>query len=360
MPDPSIRSLFSPRPGTTYLDAATYGLPPRPAADAMAAALEAWRTGTGRWVDDWDRPAEAARADFASLIGARAADIAFMPAVSVATGLVAQGLRPGDVAVVADDEFVSDLFPLLVAERRGVTVRQVPFDGLPDAIEAGTTLVVASLVQMQTGRVADLAAVTDRARAVGARVFLDTSHGTPFIPVAERIGSIDYLVCHAYKHLLGARGTAFLYVNPDVRDDIEPIFANWRATTDPFTTFFGGPLRLHPDAARFDISLAWLPWVATRESVRLVAGWARDGALAEPLALAADLARAIGVPPTGSTIVRVPVADTESARAALDAAGIRAAVRGGAIRLSVHLWNDRSDIDRVTEVIRPYVMAVSA
>ena len=221
MPDPAVRAMFDPLPGRTYLDAATYGLPPRPAVEAMERALRAWQTGSARWVDDWDRPVEAVRADFASIIGATAEDIALLPSASVAMGLVADALKAGDVVVVPEDEHVSDLFPLLVAERRGVEVRQVPFADVVGAIDDRTTLVASSLVQMQTGRIGDLDGICRRARAVGARVFIDATHALPFVPVAPHIADIDFLVCHAYKHMLGARGTAFLYVRSDRLDDAD-------------------------------------------------------------------------------------------------------------------------------------------
>jgi selenocysteine lyase/cysteine desulfurase len=347
--------LFDPTPGQVYLDAATYGLPPRPAVDAMERALRAWQSGSARWVDDWDRPAEAARSDFASLIGATAGDIAFLPSASVAMGLVAGSLLPGDVVVVPEDEHVSDLFPLLVAERRGVEVRMVPFAGVADAIAEETTLVACSLVQMQTGRVGDLARICERARAVDARVFIDATHALPFVPVADHIADIDFLVCHAYKHMLGARGTAFLYVRDDRLDDVTPAYANWRGAPDPWSRYFGGPLTLADDASRFNVSLAWLPWVATVESTRLIARWSKDGTLAEPLELAARLARALHQEPTGSSLVCIPIADPEGVRATLEAAGIRAAVRGDAIRLSLHVWNDAADVDRAAEALRPFV-----
>lgn len=352
MADPAIRALFAPAEGVTYLDAASYGLPPRPTVEAMSAALEAWRSGTARWIDDWDRPAEEARALFAELIGATAGDIALLPSVSVGTGLVAASLRPGDVVVIPGDEHVSDLYPMLVAERRGVTVRQVAFDGLVDAIEPSTTLVATSLVQMQTGRVVDLAALTSRAAAVGARVLLDTTHGTPFVEVAPHLDGIDYLVCHAYKHLLGARGSAFLYVHRDRLDDLEPTYANWRGADAPWTTFFGGPLSLAEDAGRFHVSLAWLPWVATVSSLRCIAAWRRDGVLDEVLALAGRFARALGVEPHGSSLVCVPEADAEGVRAALEAQRIRAAVRGDSVRFSVHVWNDDADVARAVAALK--------
>jgi selenocysteine lyase/cysteine desulfurase len=319
----------------------------------MERALRAWQAGSARWVDDWDRPVEAARADFASIIGARADEIALVPAASLAMGLVADTLQPGDVVVVPEDEHVSDLFPLLVAERRGVEVRQVPFAGLVDAIDDRTTLVAASLVQMQTGRVGDLSGICGRARTVGARVFIDATHALPFVSVAAHIADVDYLVCHAYKHMLGARGTGYLYVRADRIDDLLPSYASWHGAPDKWTRFFGGPLTLAEDASRFDLSLAWLPWAATLESTRLIATWCRDGTLEEPLALAARLATALGLEPTGSSLVCVPIADPEPVRAALETAGIRAAVRGDAIRFSVHVWNDAADVDRAVDAIRP-------
>jgi len=55
--------------------------------------------------------------------------------------------------------------------------------------------------------------------------------------------------------------------------------------------------------------------------------------------------------------VCVPIADPEPVRAALEAAGIRAAVRGDAIRFSLHVWNDAADVDRAVEAIRPLLAA---
>lgn len=353
--DPAIRAQFAPAPGQVYLDAATYGLPPASAAKAMADALDGWRTGTARWIEDWDRPSDAVRGHFAALIGAAAADIALIPAVSIGTGLVARSLTRDDVVVVPEDEHVSDLYPLLVAAERGVTIRQVPFTDVVGSIDAATTVVVSSLVQMQTGRVADLDGICERARAVGARVVIDSTHGTPFVPVAGHIADIDVLVCHAYKHMLGARGCAFLYVRGDMRDRLEPIWASWRGAADPWGSFFGGPLALSPGAARFDVSLAWLPWVATTESTRLLAGWTRAGDLATPLALAAELARAVGQEPAGASLVCVPVREPERVRAALADDQVRAAVRGQNIRFSVHLWNDAGDIERAARAITPFL-----
>jgi len=355
MPE-SFASAFAPASGRIYLDVATYGLPPRDTMRAVRTALSAWQRGTGRWIEDWDSTAEACRASFASLIGARGSEIATQPAVSVAVALIAAALRPGDEVVVPDNEFTSVLYPLLVAERRGVRVRQVPLGGLPDAIHAGTTLVATSLVQMQTGLAAPLADILDAAARHGSRTLVDATQAVPMMPALRRhIGDIDYLVCAGYKHLLCPRGAAFLYVRESAWDSLEPIDAGWRAGDLPYGRYFGGPLQLAPDAARYSVSQAWFSWVGARESLRLLNEWQAAGALADVRLLAARLAQGLGVPDPGTTLICVPIGDDVGLARALKASRIRVSVRGGSLRLSPHVHNHASDIERAIEVIAPFV-----
>jgi selenocysteine lyase/cysteine desulfurase len=352
----AIRSLFHPAAGIAYLDTATYGLPPQPTVDALERAVRLWQSGQGDWIDDWDLPSDAARTDFASLIGAPAGEVACIPAASVGTGLVAASLRAGDEVVVPVDEFTSTMFPLLVAKERGAVVHEVTFDELAGAITPSTRLVAFSLVQMQTGRVADVAAILDAAERHGAEVLVDATQGVPFLDLAPHLSRIDYLVCTAYKHLLSPRGVAFLYVNRDRWDSLEPLDANWRAADDPFGRYFGGPLTLADDARRFDVSRAWIPWIAATESLRLIAGWKREGLLVPVLDLARGLADRIGVPWHGASIVSAPIADGETARAALREVGVKASVRGTGIRFAVHVYTTESDLDRAAEAIAPFIV----
>ena len=352
----AIRSLFHPAQGIAYLDTATYGLPPQPTVDAMERAVRLWQSGQGDWIDDWDLPSDAARADLASLIGASATEIAYIPAASVGTGLVAAALRAGDEVVVPVDEFTSTLFPLLVAKARGARVREVTADAVADAIGPATRLVAFSLVQMQTGRVADVAAILDAAERHGASVLVDATQGVPFLDLEAYVSRIDYLVCSAYKHLLSPRGVAFLYVRRDRWDSLEPLDANWRAAGDPFGRYFGGPLTLADDARRFDVSRAWFPWIGATESLRLTAEWKRAGLLAPVLGLAEELAERIGVPWYGASLVSVPIEDGKAAGAALRAAGVKASVRGTGIRFAVHVYTTDADIDRAADAIAPFIV----
>jgi selenocysteine lyase/cysteine desulfurase len=350
-----VRSLFKPAPGLIYLDTATYGLPPLPTIEVMSRALAAWQAGTANWIEDWDQPADRCRDDFAQLIGTDAANIAFIPAASVGAGVVAVSLKKGQEVVVPNDEFTSTLYPVLVAAWRGAKVREVAFEDLADSIRTGTRLVAFSLVQMQTGKTADLAAICERAADVGAEVFVDATQAVPFVEIADLLPRIDYLVCAGYKHLLSPRGTAYFYVRPDRWDGLEAHNANWRAADQPFNRYFGGPLSLSATAARFDVSRAWMPWLGASESTRLLASWKQSGLFEGVRALADRLAEGTNLPRPGSSLVCVPIEGAEKARDSLREAGIKASVRGTSIRFSPHVYNTEADIDRAIEAIRPYL-----
>ncbi len=350
----AIRAQFRPGDGITYLDTATYGLPPQATVDALDRATALWQAGTADWIADWDLPSNSAPHDFASLIGAPADTIAAIPASSIGTGLVAGMLGPGDEVVVPADEFTSTLFTLLVARERGASIREVAFEDVASAITAETRLVAVSLVQMQTGRVADLEGIVAAAERHGAQVLLDATQGVPFVSLDGVIDRIDYLVCSGYKHLLSPRGSAYLYVRRDRWDGLEARNANWRAADLPYGRYFGGPLTLAPDARRFDVSRGWFAWVGAAASLHLLTEWKALGAFDAVRDLARGLADRLDVPWYGGSLVCAPLGDGEAARTALAAAGIRASVRGTAIRFAVHVYTTEADLDRAAEAVRPF------
>jgi selenocysteine lyase/cysteine desulfurase len=356
------RSLFEPAADSIYLDAATYGLPPRPTIHAMQQALQEWQSGKGDWVRGWDQVGERCRDHFASLIGSTRETVALVPSVSVGVGTIVASLTAKDEVLVPDDEFTSVLFPLLVQhEKRGINVRTAPFDSLAEHVTASTTLVAVSLVQSQSGKTAALTDILSAARAVGSKVLVDATHGVPFVSLDKDIGHVDYLVCAAYKHLLSPRGVAFLHVAREHWETITPLLANWRSSSDPYGVYYGGPLDLAPNAARFDVSLAWFAYHGASFSLDLLAQWQRAGVLEEPKRLARRLAAQLGLAEPKGTVVSARVSeDPDTVRAQLAAVGVKAAVRAGGVRLSPHVWNTAADVDRAAEALKQFVRAPAA
>ena len=334
-----------------YCNTASYGLPPKPAWDALQSALADWHSGRTSW-EQWGQSTEGARAVFARLVGVGAERVAVGSTVSELIGSAVTALPQGARVVVPDIEFTSTLFPLLVQQR--LDVRTVPPAQLVDAIADGVDAVAFSAVQMSTGEVADLDAIVAAAASIGAITICDATQAVGWLPIDA--ARFDALVCGAYKWLMSPRGSAFLAVSDRLLERAVPHSAGWYAGEDVHASYFGPPLRLASSARRLDLSPAWFSWVGTQPALKLIERIGIDAIHDHDLALANRFRAGVGLEPSNSAIV---CADIPGAAERLERAGIIAAVRGGLLRTSWHLYNDESDVDEVLGVIqeraaRPY------
>ena len=338
-----VQELWSPV--ATYLNTASYGLPPRPAWDALQNALEDWHGGKTSW-EHWGIPGEEARASFARLVGVPVESVAIGPNVSTLVGLVATSIPDGSRVLAPDVEFTSELFPFLVQEHRGVRTRLVPAAELAGEIGPDVDVVAFSAVQMATGEVADLDAIAAAAAEHGAMTVVDATQAVGWLPIdASRF---DVVAAHAYKWLMSPRGTAFMTIASKRLDAVVPQSAGWYAGEDPLTTFFGGPLRLAASARRLDTSPAWFMWVATAPALAVIEEIGVDAIHEHDLALANRFRAGFGLGPSNSAIV---FCDSEGAADRLARAGIQAAVRGGRLRTSWHVYNTAADVERTLDVL---------
>lgn len=345
---PSVESaaaLFTP--AGCYLDAAACGLAPIPVRDAVHDAVDRWSVGTHR-LAEYDAAVATSRATFARLVGVPGEQVAVGSQVSVMVGAVAAGLPDGAQVLVPAGEFTSVTYPFCAQADRGVRVRAVPFAELAHHVRAGTDLVAFSLVQSADGRVADTAAITAAARAVGARTLVDLTQAVGWLPVDA--GQFDLTVTGAYKWLCAPRGAAFATVRPESLDLVRPVFAGWYAGADVYGSLYGSSMRLADDARRLDVSPAWLAWVGAVPALELFADLDLDEVRRHDVALADELRIALGLEPAGTAIVALPDPDCTAA-AALAGAGVRASARAGGVRLAFHLWNDRDDVRRVLRAL---------
>jgi selenocysteine lyase/cysteine desulfurase len=277
-------------PAGVYLNTASYGLPPRAGFDALQDALADWHGGRTSW-EHWGQSTDGARAAFARLVAVAPAQLA-------------------------------------------------------EAIDARTDLVAFSAVQMSTGEVADLDAIVAAAGHHGAATIVDATQAIGWLPLrAERFGAV---VCSAYKWLMSPRGTAFMVVGPDVQETLVPHSAGWFAGEDVHASYFGPPLRLARDARRFDTSPAWFSWVGTQPALELVNRIGVEAVHAHDVALANRFRSGLGMAPSDSAIVSV---EHPGAADRLRRAGIQAAVRGGRLRVSCHVYNDAADVDAARDAI---------
>lgn len=324
-----------------YLDTASIGLPPRVAVEELAAALPRWQRGELP-PPAFDPYADRCRDAFARLAGVPLADVALASVVSTSAALVAGALPAGARIVLQDAEFTSVLAPFLAARERGVRVDVVPFAELPAAVVPGVDLVAFSAVRSQDGLVADLDAIATAAEHAGAATFVDATHGLGWLPID--VARFDYVAVAAYKWLLCPKGVAFLVVSPRRRAALPAAQSGWYSLGDDrWTSLYGEPLHLAPDARRFDLTPAWLAYVGGAAALELLADLGSAAIGAHDVALANRFRAGLGLAPSDSAIVAV---EHPEAAERFAAAGIRAAGRDGHVRAAFHLYTTTADADR--------------
>src|SRR5262249_49179560 len=114
-------------------------------------------------------------------------------------------------------------------------------------------------------------------------------------------------------------------------------------------SIYGAPLRLAQTGRRFDISPAWLCWEGTLPALEMLEETGIAAIAAHDIALANRFRGHLGMPPSNSPIVSVAVDGADARRGG---AGIAAAPRPGAARLSSPPYNTEADADRAAEALR--------
>ncbi|MFF9090744.1 aminotransferase class V-fold PLP-dependent enzyme [Streptomyces sp. NPDC014991] len=341
-----VRAEFSPR--SIYLNTASNGLLPARTVTALrdAALLRAEGRPLLPLYDD----VEGARAAYARLVGVPDSRVAAGASVAAHTGVIAASLPAGAEVLTAEDDFTSVLNPFHV--RGDLKVRTVPLERIAESVRPGTALVAVSAAQSADGRLADLPALREAARAHGARTYVDFSQAAGWLPVDA--GAHDFTASVAFKWLLGPHGAAFLTV-PEDFGGLVPVLAGWVAAEAPWDSCYGPVSELAHSARRFDLSHALFSYAGLRRSLELI----------EELGLSAVHAHAVGLadrfragladlgheplPAPGSAIVSVP--GLGSRQQGLSEAGIEVSDRAGNLRAAFHLYNTAADVDRLLQAL---------
>lgn len=339
------RALFEP--AAPYLNTASYGLPPRPAWDALQAALADWRGGRTTW-EPWGEATARARAIWAGLVNVSPERVATGATVSELVGLVANATAhphaaPGRQVLAAEIEFTSLIWPFVA---QGHDVVTVPLERLAASVDERTSVVAVSAVQSATGDIADLHAIAGAARAHDALLVVDATQAVGWLPVDG--SRADAVVGAGYKWLCSPRGTAWLALGERLLERVPPLHAGWWAADDPHASYYGLPLRLAGDARRLDTSPAWFSWVGCAAAVEVLAAVGIAAIHEHDVALANRFRAGLGLAPSDSAIVSVEVPDAQEK---LERAGIRASTRAGALRASFHLYTTDADVDAAVDAL---------
>jgi len=239
---------------TTYLINHSLGAMPAEAETRLAQFAREWRTrGARAWGEGWWNSVFTVGDLVGSIIGAPPGSTVMQQNVTVAEAIVLScfDLKPPRNRIV----FEEGLFPSVryvqqAWSRFGAEVVVCEdADGVIDAIDERTLLVPVSHVLYKTAEIQPVERIVARAREMGAYVCLDAYQSAGAVPLDVTALGVEFCVGGSVKWLCGGPGAGWLYVRPDVAEQLEPAFAGWQGHTRPFA--FETEMEPAPGAGRF-------------------------------------------------------------------------------------------------------------
>ena len=318
---------------------------------------------------------------FGKLVGADPEELCFVQSTTMGENLVLQalGIPASGGRIVTDAlHFFGSHYTYGELARAGMDVVTLPMaaDGSIDiagyeaAINRDTRLVAVSLVSTINGYEHDLKRICEIAHAAGVPVYADIVHAAGAVPTDLHASGVDFAAASSYKWLMGDFGLAFLYVRRGIQERLhrpwwgyhqlaefrthvypydEPgsAVASYRASDDASGLFAMGTTSW-TGVVHLEYSLGWL----LDTGLDAIQKWR------QPMieAIQAELRRR-GYEPLTPRSSRTPMVAfaLKDARARLSErlndAKVRISVSQHRFRISIGVFNDMNDVDRLLEVL---------
>jgi selenocysteine lyase/cysteine desulfurase len=374
-------SKFSLPENITYLNCAYMGPLLKSAEKVGLRGVRLKRNPTQIHPEDFFTITKDLRAAFARLINVSDFNqIAIIPSASYGLATVAKNIKieKGEHILVAAEQFPSNYYPwqALCAET-GAGIEVVSpdktFEGrgkkwnekFLEAINAKTKVVALAHTHWADGTVFDLKAIRKRTSEVGAMLIVDGTQSVGALPFDVEDFKPDALVCAAYKWLLGPYSIGLAYYGEYFRDG-KPIEENWinRLDSENFSGLVNYESRYQPGSSRYSMGeqsnfiLAPMALKAieqiNRWGVQNIQDYCRSitedaiirlrekGFVIEDLPYRAS--HLFGIRHSGEI-------DPAKLKEALQKQRIHVSVRGSAIRVSPHVYNDAADLNRLVKTL---------
>jgi len=246
----SIRKEFPVLKECTYLISNSLGAVPRKVSASLERFYALWaEQGVGAWKTEWWGLSRMIGDKVASFIGAGQNEVTMLTNATqchwaaLSTKLTSKRNKRNKI-VMTEYDFPSIIYAVSkIAEFAGWEVKIIPGNSLDPGIDVEriieniddrTLFVATSHVYFKSAFIQDIAAITSKARRVGAYSLIDGYHAPGVIPVDVKKINVDFYVGGCLKWLCGGPGNAFLYVDPELAFGCEPSLTGWLAHALPF------------------------------------------------------------------------------------------------------------------------------
>ncbi len=241
----TTKSQFHLPKGIIYLDGNSLGPLPKKAQDRIQHTLnyewgEMLVTGWNKagWMDQPNKVGDR----IAKLIGATSKTVTVGDTLSIkvfqALASATNYQKNRKVLLTDSSNFPSDIYAaqgLVNMLQDDHQVKIVSTDDLIDNINENVAAVFFTEVDYKTGRRYDAKKIIKAAKQNGSLVILDLAHSAGAIDTNLTELEVDLAVGCTYKYLNGGPGSpAFIYVNPNLVNSLDPCLYGWLGHKNPF------------------------------------------------------------------------------------------------------------------------------
>src|SRR5712692_50547 len=237
---------------------------PRAVRESMSAYVDAWQhhTSEDAWATSWWEMSTDVGDRIARILGAEPGSVQVQPNASIALSSVASCFDFKDTdrnkIVTSALDFPSMQYIWDAQSRIGATVEvvhsddgiTVPLKHILNAIDDTTCLVALSHVSFRSSYRVDVQAIVERAHKCGAMVLLDVYQSAGALVLQASEWEVDFLIGGTIKWLCGGPACGYLYVRPELQNDLAPRLTGWVAHAAPFD-FASGPMQYTDSVRRF-------------------------------------------------------------------------------------------------------------
>lgn len=353
----------------TYLNSCSQGALSTDVIEGYHRYLSDWEEKGSPW-ELWVELQEAMRSEMAGLLGADVDEVALTTSASAGLNALASALhfegRERDAVVISDFEFPTVGQIWHAQEARGARVVHVaatgddiPPEAFEEAIDERTALVSIAHVCFRNGSKLDVPAIVEIAHRKGALVLLDGYQSVGSMQLDVRELGVDFMIGGNLKYLLASAGLGFLYVRRELIEGLTPTAAGWFTQADIFAMDIRAN-RPSPTARRFEAGTPAVPsiygglaGVRLLRSIGLPEVESTVAALTHEVTLRAQAEGYQLVSPADparhGALVTLRSGDVAALVERLAGDDVITSSRDDNLRISPHVYNDVSDIDRLFE-----------
>lgn len=240
-----FREQFPIFEDSIYLNTCSLGALSRRSREAVQRFLDQWQElGASAWYELWLGEIELLRERIARLLGCGTHEVALIPNVSSGLSAIGSSLdyHERNRVICAELDFPTLPYQWIARARDGVEVvfaesrdgLGIPESAYESLLDNRTALLAVGHVFFTTGWTTDIKTLADMAHGAGALLLVDAYQSVGIIPIPVKELGVDILLAGGLKWLLGGPGIAWLYVNEELHEQLDPRTTGWFGVEDQF------------------------------------------------------------------------------------------------------------------------------